>query len=90
MRDVSPDTLTQAFADYAAKAEDPRTREVLCSLARHMHAFVKETKLSHAEWMAGLMALTRAGEELPRAADGGRRWQLHLQHHAHAALHRPL
>jgi len=62
MRDVSPDTLTQAFADYAAKAEDARTREVLCSLARHLHAFVKETKLSHAEWMAGLMALTKAGE----------------------------
>jgi hydroxyquinol 1,2-dioxygenase len=62
MRNVSADTITQAFADYAAKAEDPRTKDVLCSLARHLHAFVKETKLTHAEWMAGLMALTRAGE----------------------------
>jgi protocatechuate 3,4-dioxygenase beta subunit len=62
MRNVSADTLTQAFADYAAKAEDARTKEVLCSLAKHLHAFVKETKLTHAEWMAGLMALTRAGE----------------------------
>lgn len=62
MRNVSADTITQAFADYAAKAEDPRTKEVLCSLAKHLHAFVKETKLTHAEWMAGLMALTRAGE----------------------------
>lgn len=62
MRDVTPETLTAAFASYAAKAEDARTREVLCSLAKHLHAFVKETKLTHAEWMAGLMALTRAGE----------------------------
>ncbi|WP_372619780.1 dioxygenase [Falsiroseomonas sp.] len=62
MRNVSPDTITQAFADYAAKAEDARTKEVLCSLAKHLHAFVKETQLTHAEWMAGLMALTRAGE----------------------------
>lgn len=62
MRDVSPDTITRAFADYAAKAEDARTKEVLCSLAKHLHAFVKETRLTHAEWMAGLMALTRAGE----------------------------
>lgn len=62
MRDVTPDTLTQAFADYAARAEDPRTREVLCSLAKHLHAFVRETRLTHAEWQAGLAALTRAGE----------------------------
>ena len=62
MRNVSADTLTQAFTDYAAKAEDARTKEVLCSLAKHLHAFVKETKLTHAEWMAGLMALTRAGD----------------------------
>ncbi|MGG5807969.1 dioxygenase [Falsiroseomonas sp. CW058] len=62
MRDVTPETLTQAFADYAAKAGDARTKEVLCSLAKHLHAFVRETRLTHAEWMAGLMALTRAGE----------------------------
>lgn len=62
MRDVTPETLTQTFAAYAAKAEDPRLREVLCSLAKHLHGFVRETKLTHAEWMAGLQALTRAGE----------------------------
>ena len=53
MRNVSPETITAAFAAYAAKAEDARTRDVLCSLATHLHAFVKETRLSHAEWMAG-------------------------------------
>ncbi len=62
MRTVSPDTITQIFAAYAAQATDARAREVLESLARHLHAFVKETRLTHAEWMAGLMAATRAGE----------------------------
>jgi protocatechuate 3,4-dioxygenase beta subunit len=62
MRNVTPETITAAFADYAAKAEDARTQEVLCGLAKHLHAFVKETRLSHAEWMAGLQALTRAGQ----------------------------
>lgn len=62
MRDVTPENLTEAFAAYAAKAEDARAKEVLCALAKHLHAFVRETKLSHAEWMAALMALTRAGE----------------------------
>jgi protocatechuate 3,4-dioxygenase beta subunit len=61
MRNVSAETITQAFADYAAKAEDPRIRDVLCSLAKHLHAFVRETKLTHTEWMAGLEALSRAG-----------------------------
>jgi hydroxyquinol 1,2-dioxygenase len=62
MRDVNRDTITEAFSAYAAKAPDARTRAVLESLARHLHAWVKETRLTHAEWMAGLMALTRAGE----------------------------
>lgn len=62
MRDVTPENLTGAFVAYAANAEDPRAREVLCALAKHLHAFVRETNLTHAEWMAALMALTRAGE----------------------------
>jgi len=62
MRDVTADTLTAAFARYAAKAEDARTREVFCALASHLHAFVRETKLTHVEWMAALQGLTRAGQ----------------------------
>ncbi|MGI9126866.1 MAG: dioxygenase [Roseomonas sp.] len=62
MRDVTPENLTTAFAAYAKNAEDARARDVLCALAKHLHAFVRETRLSHAEWMAALMALTRAGQ----------------------------
>ncbi len=62
MRNVTPETITEAFAAYAAEAPDPRMREVFCSLAGHLHAFVRETRLTHAEWMAGLLALTRAGQ----------------------------
>ena len=35
---------------------------MLCSLARHLHAVVRVTRLIHTEWQAGLAALTRAGE----------------------------
>ncbi len=62
MRDVNPETLTGAFAAYAAQAPDARVKEVLCALARHMHDFVKEVHLTHEEWRAGLAALTAAGE----------------------------
>ena len=62
MRNVTPENLSSAFAAYAANAKDARAREVLCALAKHLHAFVQETHLTHAEWMAALMALTRAGQ----------------------------
>lgn len=68
MRDVTPETITAAFAAYAAEAPDARAREVLVSLADHLHRFVRETRLTHAEWRAGLAALTRAGE----ISDAGR------------------
>jgi len=62
MRNVTADTITEAFATYAAKAEDARTRDVFCALAAHLHAFIRETQLTHAEWMAALQGLTRAGQ----------------------------
>lgn len=62
MRDVSPDTLTAAFAAYAAAAPVPRARDVLSALAAHLHQWVRETALTPDEWRLGLEALTRAGE----------------------------
>ena len=64
MRDVTPENLTAAFAAYAANAKDARSREVLCALAKHLHAFVRETRLTHAEWMGALMALDRKSTRL--------------------------
>ncbi|MCG6901290.1 MAG: hydroxyquinol 1,2-dioxygenase [Rhodobacter sp.] len=62
MRTVTKDTITQAFLGYMAPDTDPRLREVLTSLARHLHAFVKETNLTHAEWEKGIEMLEWAGE----------------------------
>ena len=60
MRNLTPATITQAFADYARNAPSPRTRELLISLAGHLHGFVRENKLTQAEWQAAIDALTRA------------------------------
>jgi hydroxyquinol 1,2-dioxygenase len=62
MRNLSPATITKAFADYAKKAPDKRTRTLLVGLAGHLHKFVRENKVTQAEWMAGIDALTRATE----------------------------
>lgn len=60
MRNLTPVTITQAFADYAKNAPSARTRELLVSLAGHLHAFVRDNKVTEAEWNAAIDALTRA------------------------------
>jgi len=60
MRNLTPATITQAFAEYARNAPSDRTRELMVSLAGHLHAFVRENKLTQAEWGAGIDALTKA------------------------------
>ena len=41
---------------------DPRLRQVLGSLVRHLHAFVKEVELTEAEWGFAIDFLTRTGQ----------------------------
>src|SRR3954454_8186220 len=60
MRNLSPETITDAFAEYAKNAPSARTRELLVSLAGHLHSFVRENKVTQAEWGAAIDALTRA------------------------------
>src|SRR5258707_2764507 len=60
MRNLTPATITKAFATYARKAPDKRTRTLMVGLAGHLHRFVRENKVTQAEWMAGIDALTKA------------------------------
>ncbi len=60
MRDLTPASITQAFADYARHAPSARGRELLVALAGHLHAFVRDSKVTQAEWNAAIDALTRA------------------------------
>ena len=60
MRNLTPATITQAFADYARNAPSARTRDLMVSLAAHLHAFVRENKVTQEEWMAAIDVLTRA------------------------------
>ena len=62
MRNVTKDNITDAFQGYMGKDTDPRLKEVLMSLTRHLHAFVKEVNLTHAEWEKGIEMLEWAGE----------------------------
>ncbi|MEU2617677.1 intradiol ring-cleavage dioxygenase [Streptomyces sp. NPDC007157] len=40
---------------------DPRLREIMRSLVHHLHAFVREVRLTEGEWTKGIEFLTRTG-----------------------------
>ena len=61
MRNVTKETITDVFAGYFGDDTDPRTREVMIALARHLHGFARDVKLTHAEWQKGLEFLQWAG-----------------------------
>jgi hydroxyquinol 1,2-dioxygenase len=42
-------------------ASDARLKQIMQSLTRHMHAFVREVRLTEEEWNAGIAFLTAAG-----------------------------
>ena len=62
MRSVNKDNITEVFLGYFGENTDPRLLEIMSSLSRHLHAFVKETKLTHAEWEKGIELLEWAGD----------------------------
>lgn len=41
---------------------DPRLREIMASLVRHLHAFARDVNLTQAEWEAGIAFLTATGQ----------------------------
>jgi catechol 1,2-dioxygenase len=59
----SEDRSAEVVAASFAGTPDPRLREVLGALVRHLHAFVKEVELTEAEWAAAIDFLTRTGQK---------------------------
>lgn len=57
MRAVTKDNITDVFMGYMSAEMDPRMREVMASLVRHLHDFARETNLTHEEWRTGIAFL---------------------------------
>lgn len=53
--------ITQLVLDSFSGTPDPRLREIMLSLVRHLHAFAVDTRLSMSEWEAAIGFLTRTG-----------------------------
>ncbi len=53
--------LIEAVRDSFASTPDPRLRLVIDAFVRHLHAFLRETRLTEEEWRAAIDFLTAAG-----------------------------
>jgi catechol 1,2-dioxygenase len=55
--------VTGAVLSEIARAEDPRFREIMSSLVRHLHAFAREVKLTEAEFQAAASYIVAIGQK---------------------------
>jgi catechol 1,2-dioxygenase len=54
--------LTEAVIATMERTPDPRLREIMVSLATHLHAFVRETRLTEREWEKAVSSVVRLGQ----------------------------
>jgi protocatechuate 3,4-dioxygenase beta subunit len=62
MRELTPDTITDAVLEQMATTQDPRMREVMAAAVKHLHAFAREVNLTPAEWIKGIAFMTAVGK----------------------------
>jgi catechol 1,2-dioxygenase len=55
--------VTRAVLDEMHRTPDPRTRELLSSLVRHLHAFIRETRTTEKEFQAAIGHLNAIGQK---------------------------
>ena len=42
MRELTPETITEAVVEQMASTSDPRLKEVMAAAVKHLHAFARE------------------------------------------------
>jgi hydroxyquinol 1,2-dioxygenase len=58
---IREDALTRLVMASFDGAPDPRYRQVMQALVLHLHAFIRDVRLTEAEWQQAIAFLTRAG-----------------------------
>ncbi len=62
MRNLTEDNLTDAVLARLDGCTDPRLKQVMASMIRHLHAFVREVEPTPDEWFAAIRFLTHTGQ----------------------------
>lgn len=63
MRNLDQHTITQEVIGRFADTPDPRLKEIVTSLVRHLHDFAREVELTEDEWAKGIAYLTATGQK---------------------------
>ena len=57
-----PDSVTKAVLSEIERAPDPRFREVMSALVRHLHAFIREVRLTEDEFQKACASINAIGK----------------------------
>jgi catechol 1,2-dioxygenase len=55
--------LTDAVVAVMERTADPRLREIMVALVKHLHAFVRETRLTEKEWESAIAGVVALGQQ---------------------------
>jgi hydroxyquinol 1,2-dioxygenase len=62
MREFDEKSITGAVIERMSECRDPRFRQVMTALVTHLHDFVREVRLTEAEWLTAIQFLTDVGK----------------------------
>jgi hydroxyquinol 1,2-dioxygenase len=62
MRNTTEQNITTLAVERFKTTPDPRLRQIVTSLVKHLHGFVREVEPTEAEWMTGIQFLTSVGK----------------------------
>ncbi len=62
-RTKTEDDITNEVLSRYDTTSDPRTREIMKSLVKHLHAFVRDVELTEGEWIAAMEFLAETGHK---------------------------
>jgi protocatechuate 3,4-dioxygenase beta subunit len=63
MKTYTEAELADAVIARMDKVKDPRFKQIMASLVKHLHAFAREVELTEAEWFEGIKFLTAVGQK---------------------------
>src|SRR6202166_5355916 len=63
LRAIDENTITDAAIEQMASTPNPRLRQIMAALVKHLHDFSREVDLTPEEWLEGIKFLTAVGQK---------------------------
>lgn len=63
MRKLTEENITDAAIATLENAATPRLKQVMGSLIKHLHAFIRDVEPTEKEWLVGVKLLTKVGQK---------------------------